>query len=393
MILYPNNAHEIAIYIHWPFCASKCPYCDFNSHTFDKIDYSSWEKAYLDDLDHFSYLFKDKKITSIFFGGGTPSLMPPSIAGSVISKISQIASITEDTEITLEANPNSVESSKFASFKQAGINRISIGIQSFNENDLKFLGRKHSSKEAISALEIAGKYFDNYSFDLIYGLPDQTLDTWRKELEFALSFASKHISLYQLTIEKGTPFYSMHKKKQFILPDQEIAADLYDLTNNALDAKGFKLYEISNYAHQGFESKHNLNYWRYGDYLGIGPGAHSRLSSFDEVVYKVQAAEMIYKPENWLGADSRLRNVEVLSKKDTAKEIIMMGLRLIKGMNNDALVKFTDKSFDRIINESFLKQLISAKLLKCDNGVTSLLDQGIKLHSKIITEIFDNFLI
>lgn len=393
MILRPNNSQEITIYIHWPFCASKCPYCDFNSHTFEKIDYLSWGKAYLEDLDHFAYLLKDKRVISIFFGGGTPSLMPPSIAESIISKVSQIASITKDTEITLEANPTSVESSKFAGFKQAGINRISIGIQSFNEHDLKFLGRKHSSKEAISALEIAGKYFDNYSFDLIYGLPDQTLDTWHKELEFALSFASKHISLYQLTIEKGTPFYSMHKKKQFTLPDQEIAADLYDLTNNMLDVKGFKLYEISNYADQGFESKHNLNYWRYGDYLGIGPGAHSRLSFCDADVYKVQAAEMIYKPEAWLNAVSRLRNVEILSLQDAAKEIIMMGLRLVKGMSNDALVKFTSKRFDQIIDKSFFERLIAAKLLKWDNAAIGLSNQGIKLHSKIITEIFDHFLI
>jgi len=393
LILRPNNEKEISIYIHWPFCVSKCPYCDFNSHTFEKIDYSSWERAYLEDLEKFSYLFQDKRITSIFFGGGTPSLMLPSITASIISRISQIAHITEDTEITLEANPSSVESSKFEGFKQAGVNRISIGIQSFNDKNLKFLGRKHSSKEAISALEVAGKYFDNYSFDLIYGLPDQTLDNWHKELEFALNFASKHISLYQLTIERGTPFYSMHKKKQFILPDHEVAASLYDLTNDVLEARRFKRYEISNYAQKGFESKHNVNYWLYGDYLGIGPGAHSRLSFIDEGVYKVQAAEMIYKPANWLETDERLRNIEVLSQQDTAKEIIMMGLRLIEGMNDDVLQKFTCKSFEQIVDKSFLQKLIGANLLKRDNAATRLSDRGIKLHSKIITELFDHFLV
>ncbi|WP_158706845.1 radical SAM family heme chaperone HemW [Candidatus Phycorickettsia trachydisci] len=393
MILRPNNAKEISIYIHWPFCVSKCPYCDFNSHTFEKIDYSSWEKAYLEDLEKFSYLFQGKNINSIFFGGGTPSLMPPSIAASIISKISQIAYITQDTEITLEANPSSVESSKFEGFKQAGVNRISIGIQSFNDKNLKFLGRKHSGKEALGALEVAGKYFDNYSFDLIYGLPDQTLDNWHKELEFALNFASKHISLYQLTIEKGTPFYSMHKRKEFVLPDQEVAANLYDLTNNMLEARGFELYEISSYAQKGFESKHNLNYWQYGDYLGIGPGAHSRLSFLDEGINRMQAAEMIYKPADWLKANKRLRNVEVLSQQDIAKEIIMMGLRLIKGMNDDVLEKFTGKRFEQIIDKPFLQKLIGAKLLECDNAATRLSDRGIKLHSKIITEIFDHFLI
>jgi len=393
LILQPNNEKAISIYIHWPFCVSKCPYCDFNSHTFEQIDYLLWEKAYLEDLEKFSYLFQEKTINSIFFGGGTPSLMPPSIAASIISKISQIGLIIEDTEITLEANPSSVESSKFEGFQQAGVNRISIGIQSFNNKNLKFLGRKHSSREAIGALEVASKYFDNYSFDLIYGLPDQTLDSWRKELEFALNFASKHISLYQLTIEKGTPFYSMHKKKQFILPDQEVAANLYDLTNDMLKIRGFKRYEISNYVQEGFESKHNINYWQYGDYLGIGPGAHSRLSFMNEESYKVQAAEMIYKPADWLRDNERLRNVEVLSQQDTAKEIIMMGLRLIKGMNDDALQKFISKRFEQIIDKSFLQKLIEAKLLKCDNAATRLSDRGIKLHSKIITEIFDHFLI
>ena len=393
LILKPNNAKNISIYIHWPFCASKCPYCDFNSHIFEKIDYSAWEKAYIEDLEKFAYLFQEKSITSIFFGGGTPSLMPPRIAASILSKISQIAYISKDTEITLEANPNSVESSKFLSFKDTGINRISIGIQSFNNQDLKFLGRKHSSKEALQALEVASKYFDNYSFDLIYGLPNQTLKTWHKELELALTFASKHISLYQLTIEKGTTFYSMHKKKQFILPDQELASSLYDLTNDMLAIKGFRRYEVSNYAQKGFESKHNLNYWQYGDYLGIGPGAHSRVSFMDEGMSHTQAAEMIYKPDNWLNSDNRLRNVEILSQQDMAKEIIMMGLRLTDGMGEGQLIKFTAKKFDQIIDKLILKKLIAARLLSYNKGATCLSAQGIKLHSKIITELFNHFLI
>jgi putative oxygen-independent coproporphyrinogen III oxidase len=398
LILRNNTSSSIAVYIHWPFCLSKCPYCDFNSHTFDKIDYATWQQSYLKEIDYFAPVLKNKDITSIFFGGGTPSLMPPYLVEAIINGLANYSNISDKTEITIEANPTSVESSKFADFKNAGINRVSLGIQSFNPQDLKFLGRKHDEKEAIAAIKLAAKYFDNYSFDLIYARPNQNLQNWQSELELAVSLASKHISLYQLTIEKGTPFYSMYQKKQFALPDQDMSIDLYNLTNEFLADKGYKRYEISNYAVPGFESKHNLNYWKYGDYLGIGPGAHSRVSFYDEQegADKMQAMEIIYNPQNWLASIANklngIKDLAVLSKLDTVKEILMMGLRLKEGINNERLQKFTGLNFQDIICKSFLDQLIKADLLDSNLDHPSLSNKGLALHNRIMGQMFENLI-
>jgi putative oxygen-independent coproporphyrinogen III oxidase len=385
---------SIAIYVHWPFCLSKCPYCDFNSHTFDSIDYALWQQSYLREIEYFSSIFQDKYITSIFFGGGTPSLMTPLLVASIIEKIASIGIVDQKTEITLEANPTSVESAKFADFKLAGINRVSLGIQSFNQQDLKFLGRQHDAKEAISAIEVASSIFENYSFDLIYARPGQSLQNWQQELFLAMSLASKHISLYQLTIEKGTEFYSMYHKGSFALPGQDLAFELYDMTNQILQQNGYFRYEISNYATPGFESKHNMNYWKYGQYLGLGPGAHSRIISYsdDDKLCQMHALEMIYSPQNWLTSvrnnNHGIKNFEALSKVEVVKEVLMMGLRLLSGIDQQNLVRFTAKNFEQLMCPRLLKQLTDLDLLSSKNEQISLSNSGLMLHSKIISQIF-----
>jgi putative oxygen-independent coproporphyrinogen III oxidase len=393
-VFAPSSLEKsIAIYVHWPFCLSKCPYCDFNSHTFESIDYDLWQQSYLREIDHFSSLFRGKYITSIFFGGGTPSLMSPVLVASIIQKIASIGIVDEKTEITLEANPTSVESAKFADFKLAGINRVSLGIQSFNQQDLKFLGRQHNALEAISAINVAANIFENYSFDLIYARPQQDLRSWQQELEVAISLASKHISLYQLTIEKGTEFYAMYHKGKFTLPEQDLACQLYELTNDILKQNGYYRYEISNYAAKGFEGRHNLNYWQYGQYLGLGPGAHSRIIiSQEDRTPQMYALEMIYNPQNWLASIAKyshgIKSFEPLSTIDVTKEILMMGLRLIDGIDQQNLIKFTAKNFNELVSPEFLKKLIDSGLLHYKNQKISLSSSGLMLHSKIISQIF-----
>ena len=306
------TTNPISLYFHWPFCKSKCPYCDFNSHVTETVDHALWAKAYGREIEKFKNQISGKDITSIFFGGGTPSLMKPSTVSSIINEISRIASINRETEITLETNPTSYEAAKFEDFKTAGINRVSIGIQSLNDTDLKFLGREHSAKEAVKTIESASRIFDNYSFDLIYSRPNQTIENWQTELRAALELARDHLSLYQLTIEKGTKFYAMHQRKEFIMPGEELSYQLYELTYEIMIESGFNRYEISNFARNKKESTHNLCYWQYDDYLGIGPGAHSRISG--------NALYQIYNPDNWLSKalskDTANQQDEKLSDKE-----------------------------------------------------------------------------
>ncbi len=327
---------NIAIYIHWPFCKSKCPYCDFNSHVSQAIDQDLWLKAYLSEIEKFREKLSSYYISSIFFGGGTPSLMPPKITAAIIERLSDICQLAEDVEITLEANPTSVEAQKFREFKEAGVNRVSLGIQSLNDKDLKFLGREHSSFEAMEAISLAAANFDNYSFDLIYSRPGQTIEAWQKELEKAVSLAAHHISLYQLTIEKGTKFFAMEKQKKFIMPEEELSLDLFLATDDILSQHGFDHYEISNFAKPGKESRHNLSYWRYDEYLGIGPGAHSRLQGLAFCQY--------YKPEKWLEMASSNTKAnfqeEQLSKEEIYNEILMMGLRIKEGVQYSRLKQY-----------------------------------------------------
>ena len=381
--------NKIAIYIHWPFCKSKCPYCDFNSHVQNSIDNQAWLDAYLKQIASFSHIIKDKSITSIFFGGGTPSLMPANTVNKIIDKLFSLSKTTNNIEITLEANPTSIESQKFVEFKAAGINRVSIGIQSFNETDLKFLGREHSKQEAIEALNIANSIFDNYSFDLIYALPNQTIETWEQKLQEAMQYAKHHLSLYQLTIEKGTPFYLQHKNKKFILPDPDQAAALYSFTDDFMSSKGLQPYEISNYARAGFESQHNLAYWRYNQYLGIGPGAHSRVMIDD----KLCAVVMHHNPQKWLdNVTSEIMPIQqktILTKKDILLEYLIMGLRIKEGIELTKLEQLLEKPINQLLNIKNIKHLRELNYVTLENNVLAVTTQGKLLLNKIVEQIIN----
>lgn len=329
---------DAAIYVHWPFCAKKCPYCDFNSHVRDRVDQKYWRNGMLREISSFAALFPNLRATSIFFGGGTPSLMPPETTAAVIEAIKGHWSPAGDIEITLEANPSSVEASRFAAYASAGVNRVSVGIQSLKDISLKFLGRLHSSKEALSALEVARDNFERVSFDLIYALPHQSLEEWRKELHKALSFSPSHLSLYQLTIEEGTAFYHQFHRGKFTLPDEDEAAALFDLTQEITEAAGLPAYEISNHAQLGEESQHNLTYWRGGYYAGIGPGAHGRLPSNTA---SLVAHQQVKRPENWLDAVAKMGvgvdDTEQVDAEAVGIERVMMGLRLKEGIDLSGL--------------------------------------------------------
>jgi putative oxygen-independent coproporphyrinogen III oxidase len=291
-----EDRRGFGIYIHWPFCKAKCPYCDFNSHVRERIEEEDWRASYLKELAHFAALTPGRTVTSIFFGGGTPSLMDPKTTETVIDAVARHWRVSNDIEITLEANPTSVEGGKLKGFRSTGINRVSLGIQALQDADLKFLGRQHSSAEALAALDLAAQIFERFTFDLIYARPGQTPAAWADELKRALSFAADHISLYQLTIEPGTAFEQAYARGDFRLPDEETQAELYEMTGAHLGEAGLAAYEISNYARPGSESRHNLTYWRYGDYVGIGPGAHGRLTLEGRKI----ATRQHRAPERWL---------------------------------------------------------------------------------------------
>jgi putative oxygen-independent coproporphyrinogen III oxidase len=320
------------LYVHWPFCLKKCPYCDFNSHVRDGIDQPRWRRALLAELEHWAALGSRRPLTSIFFGGGTPSLMEPATAAAVIERAGRLWGLARDAEITLEANPTSVESGRFAEFRAAGINRVSLGIQSLEDDALKFLGRAHSAADARAAIAIAQRHFARMSFDLIYARPGQSLSDWDRELGQALDLAGNHLSVYQLTIESGTAFHTLHARGDLVLPDDDLGGALYELTQDRLEAAGLPGYEISNHARPGEASRHNLTYWRYGDYLGVGPGAHGRLT-VDGVKHATQQKRA---PETWLAAVERdghgTEAMTALSAAERAEELLMMGLRLAEGI-------------------------------------------------------------
>ena len=324
---------EIALYIHWPFCVSKCPYCDFNSHVRNSIDQEVWRKSLLTDLAYEASLLPGRKLTSIFFGGGTPSLMDPSTVEAIITAAREYWTPADRIEITLEANPNSVEAARFADLAVAGVNRLSLGLQSFDDEALRFLGRAHSSREGWRALDIAQKNFGRVSFDLIYSLPGDDEERWAATLAQALSLGTSHLSLYQLTIEPGTRFATMVAKRQFEPLDSDASAALYELTDAMTSEAGKPAYEISNYARPGHESRHNLTYWRYGEYAGIGPGAHGRRLGQRTVRHR--------KPENFLSAIRRNAHGIVeeasLSAVEAADEALVMGLRLREGVDAAAI--------------------------------------------------------
>jgi oxygen-independent coproporphyrinogen-3 oxidase len=326
---------SLALYVHWPFCVSKCPYCDFNSHVRASLDQDSWRGALLADLAHEAALLPGRTLTSIFFGGGTPSLMEPATVAALIRAAREHWPAADDIEITLEANPNSVEAARFADLAAAGVNRLSLGLQSFDDRALRFLGRAHSASEGWRALEIAQRNFRRVSFDLIYALPGDSEESWAATLAQALALGTSHLSLYQLTIEPGTRFASMVAKGELEPLQADAAAELYELTDAMTSTAGVPAYEISNHARPGQESRHNLTYWRYGDYAGVGPGAHGRRLGRRTVRHR--------KPENFLsGIASNGHGIAEelpLSPIEAADEALVMGLRLSEGIDAAAIAE------------------------------------------------------
>ena len=319
----------LALYVHWPFCVSKCPYCDFNSHVRASVDQEAWRAAMLADLAHEAALTPGRPVGSVFFGGGTPSLMPPETVAAVLAEAERRWSFTPDVEITLEANPSSVEAARFADLAAAGVNRVSLGLQALDDAALAFLGRAHDAAEGLAALAVAQSVFARVSIDLITARPGQPLSAWEAELAAALALGTEHISLYQLTVEPGTRFATEEREGRLILPDGDSAADLFEATRAMTAAAGLPAYETSNHARPGAESRHNLTYWRYGDYVGIGPGAHGRRGALATVRHK--------KPENWIGAVARnghgLQVEDPLAPATRATEALVMGLRLAEGVD------------------------------------------------------------
>lgn len=322
-----------ALYIHWPFCLKKCPYCDFNSHVRDEVDHARWQAALIADMRAEAELTAGEPLESIFFGGGTPSLMPPVLVEALLHEAEDLWGFAPGIEITLEANPSSVEAGRFAALAQAGVNRSSLGLQSLHDASLLFLGRLHDARDGLIALEVAQRVFDRVSFDLIYALPDQTPVQWEADLARALSFGTSHLSLYQLTIEPGTRFETMVRRGDFMPLDDDAAADLFELTQAMTCAAGIPAYEVSNHARTGQESRHNLTYWRYHDYAGIGPGAHGRRGGV--------ATQRHKKPENWLTAveerGSGCQIEQAITAETQAAETLLMGLRLAEGIDLSGL--------------------------------------------------------
>jgi oxygen-independent coproporphyrinogen-3 oxidase len=360
------TAPGFGIYVHWPFCLSKCPYCDFNSHVRETVDHDRWRTALLAELDHYADRTPGRTVTSIFFGGGTPSLMEASTAAAVIDRVAQRWTVAPGVEITLEANPSSVEAARFADLAVAGVGRVSLGVQALNDASLAFLGRRHNVVEAFDALAIAKRQFARTSFDLIYARPGQSVADWRVELARALDEGTEHLSVYQLTIEDGTRFATLAARGDIVVPDEETQAALYEATQEMLEAAGLPAYEISNHARPGAESRHNLTYWRYGDYVGVGPGAHGRLT----VDGQKMATRAHRAPEIWLdrvavkghGAHAD-EPVGVTERRD---ELLMMGLRLTEGVSRALLRGELSADVDTLLDARKLARLVDAGFLALD---------------------------
>ncbi|HVF37092.1 MAG TPA: radical SAM family heme chaperone HemW [Sphingomicrobium sp.] len=376
-----QTARPLALYIHWPFCVSKCPYCDFNSHVRTSIDQDEWREAMIADLAHEARLLPDHRLASIFFGGGTPSLMEPSTVEAVIAAARGHWPASDDLEITLEANPNSAEAARFADLARAGVNRISLGLQSFDDAALAFLGRAHSAAEGLRALEAAQSAVDRVSFDLIYALPGDDESGWAASLDRALSLGTEHLSLYQLTIEPGTRFATMVARHQFEPLDADRSAILFELTQERTAAAGLPGYEISNHSRPGAESRHNFTYWRYQDYAGVGPGAHGRRTGMRTVRHK--------KPENFLAAVTRnghgLAEEEALTREEAAQEALVMGLRLAEGIEPEALAERL--GVRQIVDDQGVERLVGHGLLELDGARIRTTRAGRLLLDSILVEI------
>lgn len=370
------SAPGFGLYIHWPFCKAKCPYCDFNSHVRERVDHARWRAALLRELEHYASDTAGRIVTSIFFGGGTPSLMEPETVAALIARAGALFDFAPDIEITLEANPTSVEIGKFGAFRDAGINRVSLGVQSLVAGDLKFLGRQHDAAQALDAVRLAAEIFDRFSFDLIYARPTQTLAQWQAELDRALEFAAGHISLYQLTIEPGTQFEQAVARGDFRVLDEESAAELYEATVARLAQAGLADYEISNFARPGQESRHNLTYWRYGDYIGIGPGAHGRLTLGAEKF----ATRQHRAPEAWLDLVERdghaTRQRDLVPRAERLSELLMMGLRLKEGVQLARIEDEAAKPLAQALDQPHLQRLIEGGFLTLTDDRLAATQQG-----------------
>ncbi|MBO3758779.1 radical SAM family heme chaperone HemW [Ciceribacter sp. L1K22] len=377
-ILPDTGEPGFGVYLHWPFCAAKCPYCDFNSHVRHKpVDQERFAQAFLREMAHMRGLSGPKTVTSIFVGGGTPSLMEPSTIETILDGVARYWHVPDGIEVTMEANPSSVEAERFRGYRAAGVNRVSMGVQALNDRDLKFLGRLHDVADALKAIRLAREIFPRMSFDLIYARPDQTVQAWEEELEEAISYAADHLSLYQLTIEEGTAFYGLHKAGKLTTLDDDRAADLYEATQDITAARGLPAYEVSNHARPGAESRHNLTYWRYGDYAGIGPGAHGRISR--EGIKLATATER--NPEQWLElVEQRSEGIvdqERLGRDEQADELLLMGLRLREGVDLARWQQLSgrDPDPDRetfLLEHGFIERLGNSRLRCTPKGMLIL---------------------
>jgi oxygen-independent coproporphyrinogen-3 oxidase len=356
----------LGVYVHWPFCKSKCPYCDFNSHVRDGVEQARWRAALLRELEHAAREAPGRRVGTMFFGGGTPSLMEPETVAALIARTRELWDSVPEIEITLEANPTSVEAGRFAALAEAGVNRVSLGVQALDTASLKFLGREHSTDEALEALDTARRHFARHSFDLIYARPGQTPEAWAEELERALALAGEHLSLYQLTIERGTRFFTDHARGGFVLPDEETSAAMFEQTQARLERAGMPAYEISNHARPGAACRHNLIYWRYQDYVGIGPGAHGRFA----VGNAKQATRRSSGPEAWLEAVERTGHgtaeTSTVEGRDLVEEALMMGLRLAGGIDRATFASVAGADPVDALDAARLEPLVRAGFLEID---------------------------
>ena len=372
----------LALYIHWPFCLAKCPYCDFNSHVRDAIPQARFASALRAELAWEAQRLGRRPLGSIFFGGGTPSLMDPATVAALIADATRLFDPAPDLEITLEANPTSVEAGRLAAFRDAGVNRASLGVQSLSPDALQMLGREHSAPQAVAALETARRIFPRLSFDLIYARPGQTLAAWHDELHRALDLAADHLSLYQLTIEPGTAFEARHRRGEIVLPDGDAAAALYVATAEAAARYGLAQYEVSNYAAPGAESRHNLAYWRYGDYAGIGPGAHGRVTLDGRLI----ATRRHRAPEPWASRVEQSGHgstaEEVIAPADRAREMLLMGLRLAEGIDEARFAQRTGLTLDAALDLDVLAMAeAEGYAIRADGRLTATIEGRLRLDS------------
>ncbi len=378
-----TDTPPVALYVHWPFCVTKCPYCDFNSHVRETVDQGAWQAALLADLAFEAARLPGRRLASIFFGGGTPSLMPPATVAAIIDAACQHWTPEPDLEITLEANPSSVEASRFAGFASAGVNRLSLGVQALDDAALKLLGRPHDVAAALAALDVAQATFGRVSFDLIYDRPGMTRESWQAELSRALGFGTTHLSLYQLTIEPGTRFAALHARGQLVMPDDDTSADLFAMTQAITAAAGVPAYEISNHAAPGMQSRHNLTYWRYGDYAGIGPGAHGRREGVATLRRK--------KPEPWLAGVNEsghgMESETSLTVAERTTEALVMGLRLAEGLDAARFVARSGTALADAVKPDAVARLVEQGLLISDSRGLRLTTAGWPLANAVLAEI------